>query len=110
MGKINLVRWSSSSAGHTMMGATLESHPPNADNRGAALRRQRTAHRLSGKQVGAFYRGGVTKPFISKIETFVRVAPDIAHDLRVAIRLAADYHGRLLKKLSEVPKFRNPKM
>jgi hypothetical protein len=107
----NLVRWSISSAGHTMMGATLEHSPPNVDVlvHGASLRKQRKNANLSITQVGEFYRQGVSKQRIFNIEKETRVYPDVASDFRVAIKKAVDFRELALEALSNVSKFKNLK-
>jgi hypothetical protein len=85
-----VTRWSSSSAGHIMMGATLESRPPIAGQivNGESLRRTRMRAGLSISELGENYRRGVSRQRVSRIERQAVVSEETVAAYRAAIKLA----------------------
>lgn len=84
----NVTRWSAVSAGHIMMGATLQDGPISMGVFGRQLRNERLYECLSLDKVARHFRCGVTRQAILKIEKKTVVSPAVAADFRRAIRAA----------------------
>ena len=71
-----------------MMGATLQAAPLSfsAPVSGRRLRDARLRAGLSLQQIGKYFRKGVSKQAISKIENQALVSDETARDFRAAIR------------------------
>lgn len=93
--------WTAVSAGHVMMGATMQNGPISLTVRGSALRSERDRAGLTLAELAAKFRRGVTRERIRQIEAG-NVSGAMAADYRRALKIAKAERDELKKAVLKV--------